>query len=338
MIVVMKPRCSGEHVDHVVGLLNEMGTRHCIINNPGRTVVEVVGASDAVNRERLVRAPMVDRVVDNGGPILAVGGRPDERGRVVPLGGQATVGGVKLAIVAGPCSVETQGQVSEIAAAAKEAGAVALRGGAFKPRTSPYSFQGLGEPGLKILARAREETGLAIVTEVMSPDQVDMVSAYADVLQVGSRNMHSAPLLTAVGRQSKPVLLKRGWSATLEEFLLAAEYIMQAGNQDVILCERGIRTHERYVRNTLALAVVPEIKRVSPLPIIVDPSHGTGRSHLVRPMSHAAVACGADGLLVEIHGTPEQAWSDGEQSLPLDDFRSLMKGLRPIAEASGRTL
>ncbi len=226
----------------------------------------------------------------------------------------------------------------EIAAAAKEAGAIGLRGGAFKPRTSPYCFQGLGERGLEMLALAREETGLAIVTEVMCSTQVELVARYADVLQVGSRNMQQFPLLVAVGQQSKPVLLKRGWSATLEEFLMAAEYIMQAGNRNVILCERGIRTHEKYVRNTLALAVVPEIKQRSRLPIIVDPSHGTGQRHLVTPMSNAAIACGADGLLIEVQRVPDQAWCDGAQSLGLDQFRALMQGIRPFAEVCGRTL
>ena len=218
------------------------------------------------------------------------------------------------------------------------AGAVGLRGGAFKPRTSPYAFQGHGEAGLKALARVREKTGLAIVTEVMSPDRVECVAEYTDVLQVGSRNMHNSPLLRAVGEQSKPVLLKRGWSATLEELLLAAEYILRAGNPNVILCERGIRTHEDYVRNTLALAVVPEIKRISRLPVIVDPSHGTGQAHLVTPMSRAALACGADGLIVEVHPNPGQAWSDGEQALDFRQFDELMTQLRLIAAACERTL
>ena len=215
---------------------------------------------------------------------------------------------------------------------------MALRGGAFKPRTSPYSFQGHGERGLELLARAGEETGLAVVTEVMRCDHVDLVARYADVLQVGSRSMHNTHLLAAVGRQSKPILLKRGWCATLEEFLLAAEYVMLEGNRNVILCERGIRTHETYVRNTLALAIVPEIKRVSRLPIIVDPSHGTGQSHLVTPMSNAAIACGADGLLVEVHHSPPQAWTDGQQSLDLEQFRSFMKGLKAFAAAADREL
>ncbi len=338
MIVIMKPRCSEENLEHVVRLLGEMGTEPCVINNSGQKVVEVLGKSDRLDSHRLESVPMVERVLENAEPILAANRRPGDRTCEVPLGAHATVGGKKLAVIAGPCSVETQSQLMEIAAAAKEAGAVALRGGAFKPRTSPYSFQGLGERGLEMLALAREETGLAIVTEVMHGELVDLVAKYADVLQVGSRNMHNSHLLLAVGRQSKPVLLKRGWSATLDEFLQAAEYVMQGGNRNVILCERGIRTHETYVRNTLALAVVPEIKLRSTLPIIVDPSHGTGRGPLVAPMSNAAVACGADGLLIEVHRAPDQAWSDGGQSLDPDQFHALMQGLRPIAQACGREL
>jgi 3-deoxy-7-phosphoheptulonate synthase len=256
----------------------------------------------------------------------------------VPLGTRAVMGSKRIGVIAGPCSVESESGLLEIAAAVAEAGAVGLRGGAFKPRSSPYTFQGHKERGLEMLARAREETGLAVVTEVMCCKHVDLVAPYADVLQVGSRNMHNTPLLKTVGEQEKPVLLKRGWSATLEEFLLAAEYIMQAGNRKIILCERGIRTHEEYVRNTLALSVVPEVKRISNLPIIVDPSHGTGRSYLVTPMSNAAIACGADGLLVEVHARPDKAWSDGEQTLNPEQFRSMMEGLKTFAQAVGREL
>jgi len=336
MIVVMKPDSSKEHADHVISLLDGMGLSSCLIESAERNVVEVLGIAGSFDNLGLENAPMVDKVLPEAGPLLAASRRPGEETFQVPLGARATVGGTKLAVIAGPCSVESRAQLLEIAAAVREAGAVALRGGAFKPRTSPYSFQGHGEKALEWLALAREETGLAVVTEVLSSAHVELVARYADVLQVGSRNMHHTPLLRAVGQQEKPVLLKRGWSATLEEFLLAAEYIMVEGNHNVILCERGIRTHETYVRNTLALAVVPEIKRVSKLPIIVDPSHGTGRNHLVTPMSNAAVACGADGLIIEVHGKPSEAWSDGEQSLDLGQFRLLMQGLRAFAAASGR--
>ena len=341
MIVVMNPRSSREQVGHVVRLLEGMGVNSHVIEGAGQTVVELLEFDGQFDPRRLENAPMVDKVLDRPAPILAASrsaGDGAQQTWEIPLGPRAVIGGKKLGIIAGPCSVESQGRLLDIAAVVADAGAVALRGGAFKPRTSPYSFQGREERGLEMLARAREETGLAIVTEVMCCKHVDCVQPYADVLQVGSRNMHATPLLKAVGEQEKPVLLKRGWSATLEEFLLAAEYIMHAGNRNVILCERGIRTHEEYVRNTLALAVVPEVKRLSNLPIIVDPSHGTGKSHLVAPMCKAAVACGADGLLVEVHTAPERAWSDGAQALNPDQFRSLMRGLKPFADACQREL
>jgi len=338
MIVVMDQSSTKKSAEHVVDLLEGMGLGGCVIESPERRVVEVLGPDKQVDRARLEKAPMVDRVMSEDRPILAAGRRPGDQSDQFPLGSAGTIGGRKLAVIAGPCSVESRDQVLDIAAAVKEAGAVALRGGAFKPRTSPYSFQGHGEQALEWLALAREKTGLAVITEVMECEHVDLVAKYADVLQVGSRSMHQSHLLTAVGRQSKPVLLKRGWSATLEEFLFAAEYIMLAGNRKVILCERGIRTHETYVRNTLALSVVPEVKRISTLPIIVDPSHGTGWTHLVAPMSNAAVACGADGLIIEVHRDPPRAWTDGRQSLDLEQFRSLMTNLKRFADACQREL
>jgi len=341
MIVVMKARSTAEHVDGVTAFLDQLGLNSWVVEGATPKLVEVLGANGEVDTSVLESVPMVDRVIRQSGPVLAADRLTDGKDRLpveVPLGSHATVGGRKIAIIAGPCAVEGESQLLEIAAAAKEAGASALRGGAFKPRTSPYSFQGHGERGLELLALAREKTGLAIVTEVMNSDQVDLVARYADVLQVGSRNMHNTHLLIAVGRQAKPVLLKRAWCATLEEFLYAAEYIMLQGNRQVIFCERGIRTHEEYVRNTLALSIVPEIKRVSTLPIIVDPSHGTGHSHLVAPMSKAAIACGADGLIVEAHVDPHRAWSDGSQSLNIDQLCSLIKGLKRITEACDREL
>ncbi len=338
MIMVMKQASTAKQIEYVVKLLERMGLTGCVIEGAAQTVVEVVDANGQVDRAALETAPMVDRLLEKAKPILAAGRTPGQATFEVPLGARALVGGPKLGIIAGPCSVESKTQLLDIAAAVKDAGAVALRGGAFKPRTAPYAFQGHGERALEWLALAREETGLAVVTEVMCCEHVERVTRYADVLQIGSRSMHSTQLLTAVGEQEKPVLLKRGWSATLEEFLLAAEYVMMGGNRNVILCERGIRTHETFVRNTLALAVVPEVKRISQLPIIVDPSHGTGRSHLVTPMSHAAVACGADGLLIEVHNRPARAWTDGAQSLDIEAFRALMQGLAPFAHAAGRTL
>ncbi len=338
MIVAMKPHCTAEHVQNVVKMLETMGLSSWVIQANGLAHVEVLGFDEPVDHCLLQSAPMVDRVLDDAGPLLAAGRRPGEQCIEVPLGANATVGGHRLGVIAGPCSVESRSQLLEVAAAVKEAGGVGLRGGAFKPRTSPYSFQGHGQKGLEWLALAREQTGLAVVTEVMRCEQVELVARYADVLQVGSRNMHNTHLLRAVGQQEKPVLLKRGWSATLDEFLLAAEYIMLEGNRQVILCERGIRTHETYVRNTLALAVVPQIKHLSTLPVIVDPSHGTGRSHLVGPMSNAAIACGSDGLLIEVHPTPRRAWTDGSQSLDLEQFCRLMQDLKPFADACRRSL
>jgi 3-deoxy-7-phosphoheptulonate synthase len=338
MIIVMNPRCSAEHTDNVVALLDRMGLAGWVIEGASQKVIEVLGGNGDIDRGALECAPMVDRILDRADPILAATREPGDQTKAVPLGANATMGGQKLGIIAGPCAVEDRERLLEIAHAAKEAGAAALRGGAYKPRTSPYSFQGHAEKGLEWLAEAREQTGLAIVTEVMRCEHVERVAQYADVLQVGSRNMHHTHLLATVGKQSKPVLLKRGWCSTIDEFLSAAEYIMLGGNRNVMLCERGIRTHETYVRNTLALALVPELKRRSTLPVVVDPSHGTGKDYLVPPMSNAAIACGADGLLVEIHTAPDRAWSDGCQSLDLKEFASLMEGLKPIANACGRTL
>jgi 3-deoxy-7-phosphoheptulonate synthase len=248
------------------------------------------------------------------------------------------VGGEKIVVIAGPCSVESREQLLSVARSVKASGASMLRGGAFKPRTLPYSFQGLGLDGLKLLAEARDETGLPVVTEVMAPEDVVVVEEYADVLQIGARNMQNFPLLKRVGEASRPVMLKRGISATIEEWLSSAEYVLAEGNEDVIMCERGIRTFEKLTRFTLDLTAVPLLKELSHLPVIVDPSHGTGVRALVMPMAKASVAAGADGLLVEVHPRPEEAKSDGEQSLRPNEFQSLIEGLRPLALAVGRTL
>ncbi len=248
------------------------------------------------------------------------------------------MGGTKIAMIAGPCSVESESQIVEIAKVLKALGATGLRGGAFKPRTSPYSFQGHKEDGLKMLAAAREATGLAIVTEVMAPEHVPMVASYADVLQIGARNMQNYQLLQAVGDCGKPALLKRGMSATIDEFLLAAEYILDRGNPHVILCERGIRTFEEHTRFTLPLATVPYLQSKSHLPVVVDPSHGTGKANLVPAMSRAAIACGADGIIVEVHQDPEHAASDGSQTINPAAFATLMRDCRRIAEAVDRSL
>jgi 3-deoxy-7-phosphoheptulonate synthase len=340
MIVVMKSGSTPRQIEHVVKLVREMGLKDHVIEGTERTVVAVIGNDRNKDRSAFESVEGVEKVV----PILApykMASREIKKERsIVPfiLGKKdgPTVGGKKISVIAGPCSVESKAQLLEIAHAVKEAGATGLRGGAFKPRTNPYSFQGLAEKGLELLALARQETGLAVVTEVMAVEQVDLVAKYADVLQVGARNMQNFNLLNAVGEQSKPVLLKRGMSATLEEFLLAAEYIMAKGNTNVMLCERGIRTYEEYVRNTLALAAVPALHKVSHLPVIVDPSQGTGKNYLVDSMCRASVAAGADGLIIEVHNDPEHALTDGAQSITPPMFKDMMGAIRRIAAAVDR--
>jgi 3-deoxy-7-phosphoheptulonate synthase len=332
----MKPGSNQGQIDHVVKLVREMGLKEHIIFGTERTVVACVGNDRFKDRSALETVDGVDKVVPILAPYKMASREMKKERSVVNLGTGATAGGKKVAVIAGPCSVESKNQLLEVAHAVKEHGATGLRGGAFKPRTNPYSFQGLAEEGLKYLALAREQTGLAIVTEVMAVDQVKLVADYADVLQVGARNMQNFNLLNAVGDQGKPVLLKRGLSATLEEFLLAAEYIMSRGNTQVMLCERGIRTYEEYVRNTLALAAVPELHRVSHLPVIVDPSQGTGKNHLVDSMCRASVAAGADGLIIEVHSDPEHALTDGAQSITPEQFANMMKAIKRIALAVDR--
>jgi 3-deoxy-7-phosphoheptulonate synthase len=336
VIVTLRPGASREDIAALTGYLDQKGLRHHTIPSPKRTVIEVHGTIATEHSQWLTQMRQVDEVSAGSRPVLA-GRGSDEATREIRLNDLAVIGGRKLAIIAGPCSVEDDVQLLEAAHAAREAGAVGLRGGAFKPRTSPYSFQGMGEEGLELLARAGEETGLAIVTEVMCEEHVDVVARHADMLQVGSRNMHNYSLLASVGRQSKPILLKRGWAASLDEFLFSAEYVLKEGNEKVVLCERGIRTFESHVRNTLALGVVPMVKQQSCLPIIVDPSHGMGRRDLVAPMSKAAVACGADGLLIEMHPHPDEAWSDAGQTISPDQFRELMSDLSRLAPVCDRS-
>lgn len=340
MVVVMQAGATPKQVEHVVQLVRDMGLKDHVIVGTERTVVAVIGDDRQKDRSAFESVPGVEKVVPILAPYKMASVEVKKERSIVPLrsGSAARVGGVKVGVIAGPCSVESKAQICEIAHAVKEAGAIALRGGAYKPRTNPYAFQGTGEEGLKWMAEAREKTGLVIVTEVMAIDQVQQVAEYADVLQIGARNMQNFNLLMAVGQQPKPVLLKRGLSATLEEFLLAAEYIMKQGNTNVMLCERGIRTYEDYVRNTLALAAVPELHRVSHLPVVVDPSHGTGKSQLVPDMCRAAVAAGADGLIVEVHNDPEHAWTDGAQSLNPRQFADTMKSLKRVAQAIDRDM
>ncbi len=337
MIVVMKSDATAEQVDHMAAHLRSLGMSPQVLVGTKRTVIAAIGDERQGMAETLESGEGVDKVM----PILAPYKRASSElttDRTVVKAQGLEVGGTKIAVIAGPCSVENEAQIVSLAKTLKAMGATGLRGGAFKPRTSPYSFQGHKEDGLKMLATAREATGLAIVTEVMAPEHVPMVARYADVLQIGARNMQNYQLLQAVGDSGKPALLKRGMSSTIDEFLLAAEYILDRGNPHVILCERGIRTYEDHTRFTLPLATVPYLQEKSHLPVVVDPSHGTGKASLVVPMSRASVAAGADGLIVEVHEDPEHAMSDGSQTITPATFALLIAQCRRVAEAVDRTL
>lgn len=337
MIVVMKADAGEAELQAVVARIEELGLRTHLSQGEHRTLVGVIGQKPDTLAERLMAMDGVDRVVPILQPYKLASRefRPDpSRVRVGPV----QIGGSAVAVIAGPCSVESPEQLLETAHAVRQAGAALLRGGAFKPRTSPYAFQGLAEEGLKLLAQARSETGLPVVTEVVSPGDVELVASYADMLQIGARNMQNFALLREVGRSRMPVLLKRGLSATIDEWLMAAEYVMSEGNDQVVLCERGIRTFETATRNTLDLSAVPVVKDRSHLPIIIDPSHGTGVWHLVPSMALAAIAAGADGLLIEVHPRPAEALSDGPQSLKPDRFAQMMDGVRAVAGAIGRSV
>lgn len=338
MIVVMKPQATREQIQAVVQRVREMGLKEQVIEGTELSVVAVIGDDRKKDRNVFETMPGVDKIV----PILAPYKRSSieiKRQRTqVRISDRCVIGGTQVQVIAGPCSVESEEQILAAARGIAAAGATALRGGAFKPRTNPYSFQGLGEQGLKLLAMAREQTGLAVITEVLSPGDVELVARYADCLQVGARNAQNFELLKAVGQQPKPVLYKRGMAMTLEEYLLAAEYILDGGNENVILCERGIRTFEDHVRNTLSLATIAEVHKRSHLPIIADPSHGTGHAHLVAPMSYASVAAGADAVIIEVHPDPAHAMTDGGQSLTPAQLNEMMPVMRKVAEAIGRTL
>ena len=339
MIIVMKPGASKENVQHVIDLVREYGLKDHPIYGTDRTVIACIGDKRAVDKGAIENAPMVESVVPILAPYKMASLEVKKEKSQIAIGpNQFPMGGKKVGIIAGPCAVESPEQIATVARAVKKTGGIGLRGGAFKPRTSPYSFQGLGLEGLKILAEARNETGLAVVTEVIGLEQMDAVAEYSDVLQIGARNMQHYPLLEAVGKTSKPVLLKRGMSATLDEFLLAAEYIINAGNPNVILCERGIRTFEKYVRNTLPLAIIPALQERTHLPVIIDPSHGTGHAYMVSSMCLAAIAGGADGLILECHPDPEHATSDGAQSITPPMFSELMVKLQRVARAVERDL
>ena len=342
MIIVTTEGATVAQIDEIRERVEALGVRTHLAWDRGRALIGCPDGDGAGAAAALAALPAVDAVMPWRAPYRLASRQLEPTGprRVVRLGDdrRAVVGGTELLVIAGPCSVEGWDTLRETAWGVRRAGAGALRGGAFKPRTSPYSFQGLGPDGLRLLGEARRETGLPVVTEVLDPRQVEATAEHADVLQIGARNMQNYPLLTEVGRIRRPVLLKRGLSATLTEFLLAAEYILARGNPDVILCERGIRTFETATRNTLDVSAIPVLHRETHLPVIVDPSHAAGAADLVAPLAYAAVAAGADGLIVEVHARPEAAWSDGDQSLSLTGFGDLMRGLGPVAAAVGRTV
>ena len=338
MIIVMKGTATETDLQRVIQTVEELGYQPHVIRGTQRSVIGAIGDERGKARLQSLEAmPGVESVV----PILQpfkLASREFKPTRTVVKVRNVEIGGDRVVVMAGPCSVENEDQILETARAVKEAGATILRGGAFKPRTSPYAFQGLGEEGLRLLAAAREETGLAIVTEVLKSEDVDLVAETADMIQIGARNVQNFALLKRVGEVGKPVLLKRGMATTIQEFLMAAEYVLSEGTYDVVLCERGIRTFETATRFTLDLNAVPVLKKHSHLPVIVDPSHGTGHWEYVTPMAKAAIACGADGLMVEVHIRPEVAMSDGVQSLKPATFRRLMQEIAPFVEAAGRKL
>src|SRR6266481_6820866 len=332
----MRHGATEDEVRRVIAVIEEMGYKARPMPGAQRTAVGLVGNDGRVDASRLEGLPGVQDVIHVTKPYKQVSREWKAENSVVRLPGGVAVGGTEVVAIAGPCSVESERQIIDAARLVKEAGAVILRGGAFKPRSSPYSFQGLGRPALKLLAKAREETGLLICTEAMDPDGVGWVSEMADIVQIGARNMQNFSLLKIAGRCGKPILLKRGISATIVELLLSAEYLLAEGNHDVILCERGVRSFDPATRNLFDLTAIPVVHKLSHLPIIADPSHGTGLRDKVIPMARAAVAAGADGNIVEVHPNPEEALSDGAQSLYPDQFSQLMREVRIIAEAIGR--
>jgi 3-deoxy-7-phosphoheptulonate synthase len=339
-IIVLKPGTTEQELRHIVKKLEGRGLQANISKGTERTIIGVIGDTSKITEEEenSIRVmPGVEEAVRILKPYKLASRDFRAEDTIIDVRGNV-IGSRKIQLIAGPCAVENKTMLINIAERVKDAGASFIRGGAFKPRSSPYSFQGLGEEGLKYLAGARRKTGLPVVTELMDPRDIKLISKYADIIQIGARNMQNFRLLLEVGTARKPVLLKRGLSATIKEWLMAAEYIMSKGNQKVILCERGIRTFETATRNTLDLSAVPVLKKLTHLPVFVDPSHGVGKWDLVAPMSKAAVAAGADGLVIEVHTKPEEALSDGEQSLKPDDFKKLVKELRPVAAAVGREI
>jgi 3-deoxy-7-phosphoheptulonate synthase len=339
-IIVLRRKATAKELRHIVKKLEGKGYKANISKGTERTVIGVIGDTSKITEDEsnaFASMPGVEKIHRIIQPFKLASRDFQEKNTTIRIG-KNTIGGRKIQVVAGPCAVENMPTLLKIAEESKRAGASFIRGGAFKPRTSPYSFQGLGEKGLKYLAEARKKTGMPVVTELMDPRDIDVIVKYADVIQIGARNMQNFRLLQAVGEQKKPILLKRGLAATIKELLMAAEYIMAQGNSKVILCERGIRTFETATRNTLDLNAIPVLKSLSHLPVLVDPSHGIGRWDLIAPMAKAAVAAGADALMIEVHTKPEEALSDGDQSLKPSKFKILMKELKAVAKAVGRTI
>ena len=338
MIIVLRPDATKKQVDHIIERVKKLGLKPWVSKGVERTIIGVIGDEEVLRIQPLEVFPGVEKVMPILTPYKLVSRDFKKEDSRIEIGKGLAVGSEQIIVMAGPCSVENELLLVEIARRVKEAGATVLRGGAFKPRSSPYSFQGLGEKGLKYLARAKKETGLLIVTELMDTRDMALVEKYADIIQIGARNMQNFNLLKVVGRSRKPVLLKRGMSSTIKEFLMSAEYILSEGNFNVMLCERGIRTFEDYTRFTLDISAVAAIKALSHLPVIVDPSHATGKWGLVASCTKAAVAAGCDGLLIEVHPNPEEALSDGAQSLLPENFKVLMQDLKKVAQAVGRRI
>ncbi len=334
MIIVMKRYAEKKLAENVMAKLESLDLKPVPLFGTERTVIAVIGDTRKITKESMSAQPGVDKVMSVVSPYKLTSRETKKKDTAIKVNG-IEIGGGTFTLMAGPCAVESEGMIIETAKKIKSVGGNVLRGGAFKPRTSPYSFQGHGEEGLKMMVKAKNETGLPIITEVMEISDVKIVEKYADIIQIGTRNMHNFNLLKAVGRCSKPIMLKRGLAAKLNEFLMSAEYIMKEGNQNVILCERGIRSFTDYTRNTLDLSIVPMIKKLSHLPVVVDPSHATGKRELIIPMTKAAIAAGADGIMIEIHPKPEDAVSDGDQSLNFDQFDDFIKAIKPYVELEG---
>ncbi|MFA5356446.1 MAG: 3-deoxy-7-phosphoheptulonate synthase [Candidatus Omnitrophota bacterium] len=338
MIIVLKPDATDEQINHIISKVQKLGLKPHVSKGTERTIIGVIGPEEVLAVTPLEVFPGVERVMPVLSPFKLVSREFKDEGSTIDLGRGIKIGGKKIVVMAGPCAVEDIETLEEIGSIIKKAGATVLRGGAFKPRTSPYSFQGLGEEGLKHLKKVGDGLGLVTVSEVMDTRDVELVAKYVDILQIGARNMQNFNLLKEVGQTKKPVLLKRGLSSTIKELLMSAEYVLSGGNFNVVLCERGIRTFEEFTRNTLDISAVPAVKQLSHLPIIVDPSHAAGKWGLVPSLSKAAVACGADGLIIEVHSHPEDAKSDGAQSLVPANFIQLMEELRMIAKTIGREI